>query len=713
MATDDLTVHRAGQGAATHIAAPAWFDVIVLAGVSVVAAVGAIGLLLAIQGWYATWLALVLGLPVAAAMALIARRSLPTTVADRAGQIGAAAALVLALGYVFAAGITPAQNVVVTRDPGSYQNTGRWLAREGSLEVDARGKAFADIPGLRFAGAAVYDAGPIDDAIPETIDDSGRVEFQFNHLASVALAAAYDIGGAGLLFRMPAIAVGIGLLALYAVTVRVIRRPILALLAPLLLTAGLPLLNVARNTYSEPFALLLLWGAVLVLLDAHERGRAASGAVGGVMLGALVCARVDALVYVALMFPLAAASIGFAATVAIRRARLASWGATLAATVVVGSVGIVDLVARTGNYAKDLGQELSLLRQGVLAAAVISVLALAVWLLVPPLRTLADRLKRPAAALAAVGIVSGLLVAWFLRPRVQTALTGDLLATVAVIQRRDGLDLIPGRTYAEDTLQWMAWYIGAPALVMAIAGYGVAAWTVIRGKGNAALFTVLLLGLGAGGLYWWEPSITPDQLWASRRYIPAVLPALAIAVSVALAAVPRIERIPVRVQHGLLILVAALLLVQPTVRTEALREYRTQAGFLRPVLDVCDAIPKDAAIVIVGGFASITLPQTLRSWCGVPVAGAGTALTPETVEQIATEVEANGYSLYLVSTDSTGLAQYERADGRRPVSTSTAVARYDVRSTLESFPNRYAEPGSVLPVTSPFALHTLAVSGSR
>lgn len=709
MAADNLTVHRAGEEAATHVAAPAWFDVIVLAGVSVVAAVGAIGLLLAIQGWYATWLALVLGLPVAAAMALIARRSLPTTVADRAGQIGAAAALVLALGYVFAAGITPAQNVVVTRDPGSYQNTGRWLAREGSLEVNARGKAFADIHGLRFVAAGVYDVGTIDDGRPETLDDSGRVEFQFNHLSSVALAAAYDIGGADLLFRMPAIGVGIGLLAIYAVTVRVIRRPILALLAPLLLTAGLPLLNVARNTYSEPFALLLLWGAILVLLDAHERGRAASGAVGGVMLGALVCARVDALVYVALMFPLATASIGFSDTVAIRRARLASWGATVAATVVVGSVGIVDLVARTGHYAKDLGQDLILLRQGVLASAVISVLALAVWLLVPQLRTLADRLKRPAAALAAVGIVSGLLVAWFLRPRVQTVLTGTPFSPVAVIQGRDGLDLIPGRTYAEDTLQWMAWYIGAPALAMAIVGYAVAAWTVIRGKGNAALLTVLLLGLGAGGLYWWNPSITPDQLWASRRFIPAVLPALAIAVSVALAAVPRIERIPARVQHGLLLVVAALLLVQPTVRTEALREQRAQAGFLRPVLAVCDAIPKNAAIVIVGDLPSITLPQTLRSWCGVPVSGAGTALTPATVEQIAAEVEANGYSLYLVSTELGQLAPYESADSPRPVSTSTAVDRYNVRSTLESFPNRYEEPGSVVPVISPFALDRKSV----
>ena len=132
-----------------------WFDGLVITCVSVVAAVGAIGLLLAIKGWYSTWLALALGLPVAAAMVLATRRNMSTGVSTRAARIGATAALALALGYMIAAGVSPSQNVVVTRDPGSYQNTARWLARDGSLEVDARGKAFAGIPGLRFSAAAV------------------------------------------------------------------------------------------------------------------------------------------------------------------------------------------------------------------------------------------------------------------------------------------------------------------------------------------------------------------------------------------------------------------------------------------------------------------------------------------------------------------------------------------------------------------------------
>ncbi len=709
MAADDLTAPQAGaQDCVTG--APAWFDGLVIACVSVVAAVGAIGLLFAIKGWYDTWLVLALGVPVAGAMVVAARRKMPTGVTSRAAHIGAGAALVLALGYIIVAGVSPSQNVVVTRDPGSYQNTARWLARDGSLEVDARGKAFEGIPGLQFSAAAVYDDGPIEDHIPGTIDDSGQVEFQFNHLSQVLLATAYDLGGQGLLFRLPAVAVGVGLLALYAVTVRVIRRPFLALFAPLLLTAGLPLLNVARNTYSEPFALLLLWGAILVLLDAHDRGRASSGAVGGVMLGALVCARVDALVYVALMFPLATASIGFADTTKIRLARLRSWGTTVAAALAVGAIGIVDLVARTGNYARDLGQDLILLRKGVAASVVISVLALIIWLLIPQLRTLAERIKRPVAALAAIGITVGLLVAWLLRPRVQTALTNTPLSPVALIQNADGLPLIPGRTYAEDTLRWMAWYIGTPALIMAIGGYAIAAWTTIRGKGNAALVTVLVVGLGAGGLYWWDPSITPDQLWASRRYIPAILPALAVAATVALAAIPRVERISIRVRHGVLVAAAGLLLIQPAVGTEALREQRAQAGFLRPILDVCDTIPADGAIVVVGNFASITLPQTLRSWCGVPVASAGSALTPETRSQIARQLRDRGYQFFLVSTDTNELRPYESLGGPRSTSTSGAVARYNVRPTLESYPNRYEEPGVVLPVASPFVLHVLDAS---
>ena len=83
--------------------------------------------------------------------------------------------------------------------------TARWLARDGTLQVDATTGAFEGAPpGVRFNSAATYDTG------------DGELEFQFNHLVSAALAMAYGIGGQRLLFRMPALAAAAALLPLYA-----------------------------------------------------------------------------------------------------------------------------------------------------------------------------------------------------------------------------------------------------------------------------------------------------------------------------------------------------------------------------------------------------------------------------------------------------------------------------------------------------------------
>ena len=221
-------------------------------------------------GHYSTLAALWIGLPLAAVGVFILHRGLPRGRSSSAAHAGAVIAVLIGVGYAVLAGLTPSQNVVVSRDPGSYVTTARQLAREGALELDVRGQAFAGVRGLWFAGAAVYDTGPRFPpkdvpGPPGEIRQSGIIEPQFNHLTSVALAVAFDVGGQRLMFRLPALMAGFGLLLIYALTMRITRRPFVSLLAPALLAACLPMLYVARNTYSEPFALVLLWGAILVL----------------------------------------------------------------------------------------------------------------------------------------------------------------------------------------------------------------------------------------------------------------------------------------------------------------------------------------------------------------------------------------------------------------------------------------------------------------
>ena len=104
------------------------------------------------------------------------------------------------------------------------------------------------------------------------------------------------------------------------------------------------------------------------------------------------------------------------------------------------------------------------------------------------------------------------------------------------------------------------------------------------------------------------------------------------------------------------------------------------------------------AVVVVGTFASITLPQTLRSWCGVPVAAQGDAFAEgppdEAARRVAAELAEDGWGTVLVATRPEDLESYVTAGGPTPRTTSSAV-------------DRWAHEPWNLP--SPFSLSTLPV----
>ncbi len=700
--------------------APHWFELVALAGAVALGAVGSVGLLLAVTGHYSTVAALAIGLPVTAVAVAVLHRDLPAGGVSRAAQVGAAAAVLLALAYGAFAGLTPSQNVVVTRDPGSYASTGRWLARAGTLEVNARDGAFDAVRGLKFAGGAVYDVGKV--SPPTTVPapagevrESGQLQLQFNHLTSVALAVGFDVGGYQLMFRMPALLSALTLLTLYAVTVRVTRRPYVSLLAPGLLAASMPFLYVARNTYSESVASVLLWGAVLVLIGVHDRPRIGAATIGGLLLGALVCARVDALLYVCMVFPLAALSIAVSKSPAGRNRRILAWGAAIVAIGVTGAIGWFDLVERSGSYAHDLAPQLSVLRKGLVGAAAASLVGLLLWTYAAPIRRFVVRVRRPVAVAAAVLVAGAILFGWFVRPHLEPAETKLKLDTVQTLQRRDHLKVTPARSYAEDSLRWMAWYLGAPALAAAIGALAWATWRAVRARTDAANLTLLVLCLGAGALYWYDPNITPDQLWATRRFIPATFPSLAVWAAAFVAFVmstsvaQRVRRARPPVVVAALGLATVVLLLPPVLTTAPLRWQRTQAGYLEPILQTCDAVGPDAAIIVLGGFASITLPQTLRSWCGVPVAAQGSAVSPATLPALVAQIRATGHHLYLVSPDISDFQGLRTAGGPAPTTSASVVQDRMAEQTLDRAPSHYVDPDDVLadPVPTPFALHVL------
>lgn len=332
---------------------PRWLELSGLVGALGLAVVGVVGLVLAVAGRYDPWMTLAVAFPMVALASVWLARALPARACSRSATAAAIVAVAVAVAFAGFAASTPSQNVLVDRDPGSYTNTARGLVDDGSLRVDARSRAFAGVSGLSFASQAVFDVGPAEPIIAGgPREPSGRLEFQFNHMTSVVLATGYAIGGRALMFRLPALAMLIGLLLIYAVAVRACRRPWVALLAPAALGVAAPILYVARNTYSEPFTLVPLWAAVLALTHFHRQPWAGFAVIGGMLLGATVSVRVDAILYVALAVPLAGASIATAHG-DVARARRRGWTLAALAALLPTVVGTYDLYRRAGGYASD------------------------------------------------------------------------------------------------------------------------------------------------------------------------------------------------------------------------------------------------------------------------------------------------------------------------------------------------------------------------
>ena len=592
------------------VVAPVWLESIPLVAATLVAAVGSIGLLFAILGSYRLWVVLPLGVAAAIGLLVACRPLLKPRRSPRSHQIAAVCALVIAVASFLFIAYRPSQHVLINRDPGSYVTTAVWLDREGDLRVERADTPFADV---NFAlEAAVYG-------------EPGSVAyFQFNHLTSVILAVGYGFFGQEVMFRLPALAMAVGLLALYAVAMRATRRPYASLVAPAVFAVALPYIYVARDTFSETFVFLLLWTALMLLVALHREPRPWMAFATGIVLGATTATRVDALVYVAVLIPLVVLSIATGETRRRTYAALALAGGALPLAI----LGFVDLTERAHGYYSDLSSQILLLRLGVVGVTVLSLGGLALSR-VEKIREVFVAHRAQIAFISAGVVGLGLLAGWGLRPHIQEAHQDQVWGIVEGLQAQEGEPVEGTRTYDEFSLTWMSWYLGVAGLAAAIVGVTATTYRLIRGTATAAAVAVLSVVLLAGGMYWYKPSITPDQLWATRRFVPAVIPGLIVMATIAVASIVDLRAVDRMARRVVAVAAAALLVVSAAAVSWPVREHRDQYGFLGAVESLCDELGDDRAVLVFRGDRSPRLPQTIRSFCDMPVAHVAVETPPE------------------------------------------------------------------------------------
>jgi hypothetical protein len=619
------------------------------------------------------------------------------------------------------------QQVIYLRDPSTYLQVGYWIAHHGSLPIPNSLAAFGGRhPGLGFASVNYYPRG------------SGIVP-QFMTGMPVVLAAAVWLGGIPAALVITPLIGACAVLSFGGLAGR-LAGPRWAPAAAAVLALSLPEQYTSRGTFSEPLAQVLLFGGLCLLADSLlvVRGTRATGgahaigatsgprpvtsggdwpgqdivlaALGGLALGLTVLVRIDALSDILPAVPF------LGVLLAARRRQAIPFGAGL----VIGvGYGIADGYLLSRPY---LDLEAPSLRPLGVITAVVVLLTLA-GVAVTASRSALARLRRrlpgwlggwlthalrgwPAGRVlrwlpeAAAALTLLVFIGFAVRPLVQTV-AGETdptsIAYVAELQKLAHLPVNGSRQYYEDSLYWVIWYLGVPAVLLGAFGLAVLARRCLRAllargddpprppregmtwKDPGAVARVwalpLMIAVWVIVTVLWRPAVSPDQPWASRRLVPFVLPGLILGAIWASAWLKdlagRLGR--TRATSAAVASCCVASVVIPTALTtfdiglssgshggltvHGMAFKRIGAGELTAVRKLCTAIGPYASVVFLDSLTADRFAQVVRGMCGTPAAVLG-QVTPTAVGGVVAGIEGAGRRPVLLAQQEAELTPY-------------------------------------------------------
>ena len=562
-----------------------------------------------------------------------------------------ASVLVIAAACGTFAVFTHSSQLIIQRDAGSYAQIGYWLAHNPRLPISVQSDAFGDAVNLLgFDSAAFYPKG--DALVP-----------QFMSGWPMLLGLGYQTGGWGGLFGLSGLVGALSVLAVGALAARLVG-PRWAPLAALVVAVTWPMIHVFQGPYSEPVALLLLTAGLVLLtcvigdprpwvgaLDAQRAALTAGLVIG---LGQLV--RLDAGVEIALLLPV----VGW-------------WWVTRrpGALTFLGGLGIgfgfgfVDMYVVTSPYVKGNGRSVWLMFVALGASGIVTIAASGL----ARLRGFAERRPRwwrgvPSAAAALVLLVAGALL---VRPYVQTSRSVSdpgVIGHTSIAQSVLGLPVDGSRSYAEQSLRWVSWYVGWPLLALALAAAVWLTWRALRGRSRPWLAALPVL-LGSTALTLVNPGITPDHPWADRRLVVVVFPCVILLAVWAIArVVPRLYKswLPGRWHRAarwVSVCVCMALCLAPTAAAAfPISLNRTELAEPGAIANLCTQLKPSDSVISIDVFSS-WLP-VIRGECGVPAAYVQPApmdVTKVNVAFAAASIRAAGRTPVVIASTSELLRQ--------------------------------------------------------
>lgn len=570
-------------------------------------------------------------------------------------------------------------HVFTDRDPATYLVAGAHLVEHNSLQFPMD-EAFTGLDNVTRSSAG----------FAPTPEDKSHVYAQGQHLLPAFIGLGGRVLGDSAIFNINIIIGAIALLAVYGFA-RHFIRPRWAMLAPSVLSVALPMIYASRDTYSEPLMMVFAFGTLTAIWIAMSNPKALMWLVAGFVGGASTLVRIDSYLILA-AFTVAILVWGVSVSRRQQWHAMKMAGVFLVSIALVAVVGLIDFIYLSPQY--YVSHQPVFFRQLRYIAIVLAVVGCAAVtiLLYPKMQQLFKRLtKKWRGGVVAVMVLCGVLLLAS-RPFWMQGSTDDLNQIVGELQLQHG-DRIAPRNYAEITTQWLSWYLGPLIAGLGVAGLALASGLAVSLRRFTPLLPFAIAVLGAGLVYSLQPGITPDHPWAARRFLPVVIPGLAVAAAFFIDFISRryLDKERIAFKGAISVAISLMLIMAPLMVSWPFLEKRNTAR-IDQIQQICRNLPDNAAMLWVG-HARLELIMPTEIFCNVPTVAIGVhqqslEASVDILKPIAQTLRERGYEpiiggfsadMELIASrtsDDFGLLQhrytrYERTLDRPPSKTET------------------------------------------
>lgn len=501
------------------------------------------------------------------------------------------------------------QHVFTNRDPATYAVTGAWLIQNESVKIQPI-RTYESIEQISNSSGG-FTQFPKPD---------GNIYSQGSHLLPTLLGVGGRVIGLNLMLTMNTLFGAVALVALYGF-MRQVTKPYWGLVTLTAFALSLPFIYFSRDTYTEPLTLAFIFCGLSLMTQLPNIANKMIWFVTGLLFGAAALVRIDA--YLALIAPIIFSMLYLLESAGKHQLvpKLVNifslfMGATLAAV-----LAWVDVSKLSPAYYRDVRQ--LLLGEFIIVGCVI---ILGTILVAANFRiSYWERLK--------LGV-----------QKYSKRIAYTILALLIVALLRPLWQLNPD--HSELTAYWPLVYLGPGIGLIAYLGLADSVSYALKNKNQLLTllpFTLLVMTMMA--IYFITPKISSDQIWATRRQLPIILPGLAVFAALGLQKyTPAMYSVFKKGRgHNVINHLVIISILWPLVFAGPIL-MRKDTARLEAIHQSCEVLPESSSILLVG-LAGYELMMPLRNFCQVEavrtLVNSQQKLQKETVLEFSTLATAN------------------------------------------------------------------------